>query len=410
MSVEAEISALLGELRSWTADYWDVDRPLRQWWAMLADAGWSRPDWPVGLGGRGLNRTAGGAINRELQRLDVLGPPQGNGLTMGAPTLLRHANNDQQHRFLPELVRGEVEWCQLFSEPGAGSDLASLRTTAVPENNGWVVNGQKVWSSRAHQSAWGMLLARTEPSAGKHDGISYFMIAMNQPGVVVRPLRQMNGSSEFNEVFLDGARVEDKNRIGAQGGGWKIAATTLRHERGAGRQRASAIPGTQEMLDLPVGRVRELVVTQDAQVPRMWGRTGRAMSRLASAVGRDVDPVLRDRIMHLYCQAEAFRFTAQRANHARQAGQPLPDQTSLMKLAASMQAHEARDIALDILGPSGMLAGNDAPVGGRAHLMAMSAHMVSIGGGTDEIQRNIIAEKMLGLPREPTWRDSDTAQ
>ena len=230
------------DLQQWITSNWSVEMTLAEWWDRLADAGLAFPTWPSGLGGRGASSRDAMAVSSALSAAMVVGPPTGNGPNMGAPTLLAHATPEQQQRFLAPLARGREVWAQLFSEPGAGSDLASLATSAVLDGEEYVINGQKVWNSFADVSKWGMLLARTDLDVPKHRGITFMMIDMEQPGVEVRPLVQMNGVAEFCEVFFSDARVSVSDVIGAPGDGWNVARTTLAFERaGAGSGRASGL-------------------------------------------------------------------------------------------------------------------------------------------------------------------------
>lgn len=393
-----DTSHLTTLVKEWIETNWSADLTVRQWWALMAEAGWSTPAWPESLGGRALGSRAAGAVRRAISTSSVLLPPTGYGMLMGAPTLMRYGTAAQQLRLLPDLARGETSWCQLFSEPDAGSDLASLKTTAIPDGSNWIVNGQKVWSSGAHYGDWGMLLARTDPGAPKHDGITFFLIRMDQPGIEVRPLRQMTGASEFNEVFLTDARVSADDIIGELGKGWTVAQTTLAHERSMTNVRPGVLPGSRAgQLDLTVDEaMRRLKRDSEANVP-MWGRTGRAMIRLAREFGRASDPVVRDNAAEVHTLAELVRLTHVRANADRGGGDT---KGSILKLAASRLAHRSRDVAFDIMGSGGMLQAPDAPLLGRVQLMGLSAHIVSIAGGSDQIQRNIIAERILGLPRE----------
>ena len=241
----SDTSSITKALEDWLELNWNDDLTVRQWWTLLADAGWSTPSWPASLGGRGLDSQGAKAVTRTLASAAVLAPPTGYGILMGAPTLLRYGTDEQQGRFLPDLARGNTAWCQLFSEPEAGSDLAGLKTSAVRDGDEWVINGQKVWSSGAHLADWGMLLARTDLSAPKHRGITFFLIRMDQPGVSVRPLRQMTGASEFNEVFFTDARVSADDIIGEAEGGWVVAQTTLAHERSMTNVRPGILPSAR---------------------------------------------------------------------------------------------------------------------------------------------------------------------
>ncbi len=224
---------------AWIGEHWDDELPLHAWWARLADAGLAFPTWPVGLGGRAGSAADERVVTAALSAAGVIGPPAGNGVSMAAPTILAHGTDGQRQRFVAPIAYGLEAWAQLFSEPGAGSDLASLATRAELDGDEYVINGQKVWNSFADVSEWGMLIARTDIEAPKHRGITYLLIAMDQPGVEVRPLVQMNGVADFCEVFFTDARVPTSNVLGSPGDGWNVARTTLTHERaGAGSGRA----------------------------------------------------------------------------------------------------------------------------------------------------------------------------
>ncbi|HEX3565040.1 MAG TPA: acyl-CoA dehydrogenase family protein, partial [Acidimicrobiales bacterium] len=214
------------EASRWVKENWDNQLTVGAWWQRLADAGYSNPMLPPPYG-RGVTQDVAGLIIGELARGGALGPPGGLGLMLAAPTIATHGTDKQQERFIPDIITGRAGWCQLFSEPGAGSDLAGLRTTAVRDGDEWVINGQKVWTSTGQHADWGILLARTDPDAPKHKGISYFLFPMHQDGVEVRPLREMTGRSLFNEVFLTDARVPDSCLLGGLNNGWAVANTTL---------------------------------------------------------------------------------------------------------------------------------------------------------------------------------------
>jgi len=306
------------------------------------------------------------------------------------------------------MARGREVWAQLFSEPGAGSDLASLSTTAILDGEEYVVNGQKVWNSFADVSEWGMLLARTNPDVPKHRGITYMMIEMDQPGVEVRPLVQMNGIAEFCEVFLTDARVPVTNVIGDPGDGWNVARTTLAFERaGAGAGRVSGLvnigPGAKTgNLDRTVG---EIVKASKGHGAGRAHRnevllSARTIIDIARRLGADADPVIRDRLARYYSNSQVYTWTGRRGRDNARSGRPGPE-SSTMKLQIAALAHEARDLSLAVLGPEGTLTGPDTTAGGRVQLAALSSFAASLGGGTNEIQRNIIGERTLGLPREP---------
>jgi alkylation response protein AidB-like acyl-CoA dehydrogenase len=340
-------------------------------------------------------------VTATLAQAGTIAAPTGPGPNMGGPTLIAHATAEQQRRFVEPLGRGREQWCQLFSEPGAGSDLAALATRAERDGDDFVISGQKVWSSKADRSEWGMLLCRTDPGAPKHQGISYLMLDMRQPGVEVRPLVQMNGMSTFCEVFLDEARAPAADLVGPLNGGWSVARTTLAHERAAtaaGAGRGAVVVeagGLGGNLTRPVG---ELVESWKAAggaprtQPPLLG--ARAMIALARRHRADERPALRAQLVRFVVHSEVYRRNGQRLRDLAQAGVATPLDGSAVKLDLAALAHESRDLSLAILGAEGLLTS-------EVQRTALTAFVPSLGGGTNEIQRNIIGERALGLPREP---------
>jgi len=399
--------ALRAEVRAWVEANWDPDLTVRGWWARLADSGWAYPTWPVGSFGRGLDQEAAAVVADELARAGVLGPPHNQAQTMGAPVLLDFGTPEQRERWLRRLATGEEAWCQFFSEPGAGSDLASVQTRAERDGDEWVVNGQKVWTGGAQYSDRGILVARTDPDKPKHRGLSFFVIDVDQPGIEIRPLRQMNHAAHFNEVFFTDARVPDANLVGGLDNGWAVAMATLAYERSAyaaGAVRLRTVtPGRKAgFLDLTVrdalARLDEL--DEHALEPFPLGDTA-AMVALAREHGRDRDPVIRQRIAELHAIAETARLTALRARANARAGRAPGPESSLGYLLGVTIARRTRDLALEIVGAGGMLEGRDAPRDGAVAQMALSAQVHGIQGGTEQIQRTILGERVLGLPKEP---------
>jgi alkylation response protein AidB-like acyl-CoA dehydrogenase len=393
---------------AWIAANWDPELTLAEWWDRLWESGYAYPAWPAGLGGFAASAAETRKVTTALGAAGVIGAPSGNGPNMGGPTLIAHATAEQQQRFLPPMGRGRQQWCQLFSEPGAGSDLASLATKAERDGEEFVVTGQKVWNSKADVSEWGMLLARTNPDVPKHRGLSFIMIDMRQPGVEVRPLVQMNGAAEFCEVFLTEARARVADVIGPLDDGWNVARTTLTHERasaaaGRGRGVVTVLAGSIEgPLDRPVGELAAAAQRATAD-PAKRGElllNSRTMIQLAKEFGADHDAARLDQVMRYYIHSEVYRLNGQRARDQARTAQRGPD-PSMMKLDLAMLAHESRDLSLSLVGAEGMLVGDDAADHGRVQRAALSAFVPSLGGGTNEIQRNIIAERTLGLPREP---------
>lgn len=359
-----------------------------EWYPALARAGMVVPAWPVEHGGLGLEPETARAIDVELAsarlaRLNILG------LGLAGPTILQWGTLEQQRRLLWPIVTNAEVWCQLFSEPGAGSDLAALGTRALREGDAWVVSGQKVWSSFAHTAQRGMLLARTDPDVPKHEGITWFALDMASPGIEVRPLRQLTGDAEFNEVFFDGVSVPDADRIGPPGAGWKVATTTLMNERAT---ISGAGTGFAERLG---GRSVERLVELARSLPE----------RPAD------DPVVRQRLARLWSESRVIAWTNQRARATRSAGRPPGPEGSIGKLFHSEHNQRLQECAVNLLGaratarPEG-----DTDASGVVHGFLRSL-AETIAGGTSEVQRNILGERVLGLPREPAedrgvpWRE-----
>jgi alkylation response protein AidB-like acyl-CoA dehydrogenase len=309
-------------------------------------------------------------------------------MSMTAPTILAHGTEEQQRQWLVPLVTGEHQWCQLFSEPGAGSDLAGLTTRAVRDGDEWIVNGQKVWSTFAHLADYGILLARTDADVPKHRGITYFLIDMHQPGVEVRPLRQMTGGAEFNEVFLTDARVPHENVLGTVNGGWAVAMTTLANERSL-----MGSIGSGGMGGRAGGRRR-----QGAPAP-LHGT--KALIAMAQERGCADDPVIRQRLADAWARDQIARYLVMRVQGAASRGR-IPDaEMSIMKLMAAKQAKRVAELALTIEGPYGALTDDDALAHGDWQGRFLSAPSLRIAGGSDQVQRNVIGERTLGLPPEP---------
>ncbi len=420
---------LITELRSWLQDNWDPDLTVGEWWERLGLAGWSAPSLPANAYGRDLSRADAVRVEQEIAAFGALGAPGGLGLLLAAPTIATHGTQEQIDRYVKGIVTGRDAWCQLFSEPQAGSDLAGLQTRAVADGDEWVVSGQKVWTSGGQVADLGMLIARTDPDAPKHRGISYFAIDMHQPGVDVRPLREMTGRSLFNEVFLTDARVAAGALIGDRGDGWRVANTTLAFERaglgsggGSAAGGSGASPGTvvghldRRAGDFTAGGRR----SNDTGSPGSMATAGvRLLFELARKRGMADDPLVRQDLVRLHILGELGRFNAARVKAAREAGRDIPGMPNVAKLSMSETTRLLRDVGLRLLGPYGTLHGYDDEA--RAALveatgmpelpmvteMALFAQAPAIYGGTDQIQRNIIGERVLGLPKEP-GPDRDT--
>ena len=388
------------EVREWLRTTWDPELSLVAWRRRLMDAGWIVPSWPVDCYGRGLPSWADAVVQEELDAVGAPGAPFGGGMTLAAPTLVAHASAELQRSLLQVTLTGEVTWTQLFSEPGSGSDLAGLTTRADRDGDEWVVNGQKLWNTSAHHADLGMLVARTDWDVPKHAGITYFVLPMHQPGVEARPLRQMNGHASFNEVFLTDARIPATHVVGDVGDGWRVARTTLMHERGFATMRKPR-----------VGRVLGRAISEAAAEADDHFRTyewypqraGRAdlVVEAARTMGADDDPVVRQGIAALVSLQRANEWTAKRAAVARALRRAPGPEGSLGKLAASEVARRSSRVHASIVGAAGMLTGPSSPLGGVIAEVLVSTPAQSIAGGTDEIQRNIVGERVLGLPGEP---------
>jgi alkylation response protein AidB-like acyl-CoA dehydrogenase len=331
----------------------------------LAGGGWAAVHWPVEFGGRGATLMESAIFFEELGRSGSPLPANVLGLLLAGPTIMTWGTPDQKERHLTPILTAEEIWCQGFSEPDAGSDLASLKTRAVKENGDWIVSGQKVWTSGAQYSKWCMLVARTDPDAPKHKGLTYFLMDMEQEGVQVVPLRQITGEPEFNELFIDGARIPDENVLGGVGNGWKVALTTLMNERA----------GLGFFLQV---RLRQLL---DHLIEEAAGR------------GLLEDPVIAERLGELHLKAEVLRLTGYRGLTAVQKyGQPGPE-GSLTKWMWSETNQQLTQFAADLLGPDALVAGSPWSY------ELLRARGNSIEGGTTEVLKNIVAERVLGLPK-----------
>lgn len=386
------------EARRWIQSHWNPTLELSAWRRQLHAAGWACPTWPPEWSGRGLPAWADDLVKDELTAAGAVGTPLGSGMLLAAPTILAHGSTAMKHRLLPRIVTGADTWCQLFSEPGSGSDLAGLTTTAVQDGEVFVVNGQKVWSTSAHHADLGMLLARTDWDAPKHKGISWMVLPMQQQGVEARPLRQMNGYASFNEVFLSDAVVPVANVVGQLGEGWGIALTTLAHERGFGSVRRNAFKSEGRAIEEAKAEAEEYFATY-SWYPQRAGRVD-LIAEHARVNGRNGDPVSRQAIAGVAALHRAHQWTADRARLNRELGRPPGAEGSIGKLGLSEVARAAAGTHTLIAGPAGMLVGPDAPFDGMIAEVLESVPAQSIAGGTDEIQRNITAERVLGLPKE----------
>jgi alkylation response protein AidB-like acyl-CoA dehydrogenase len=393
-------TGLWTEVQEWLAANWDPDLSVDEWWRLVAEAGWTAPHLSVEQGGRGLSRRTPAVVRACFKEYGALRPPGGLGLLMAAPTILTHGTPEQIERLVPPILHGQVGWCQLFSEPGAGSDLAGLTTRATRDGDRWIINGQKVWSSEAQVSDYGMLLARTNFDVPKHKGISWFAFQLDQPGVTIRPLREMTGDAVFNEVFFDDAVVDHADLIGGEDNGWAITQTTLHFERtgiGAGGAHAGfPWPGPKGGM---LGRRAGDGALEDAPNAKLT-LTYADVITLAQKLGRASDPLVRQELARLYAYTETGRWNALRgrAEAKRGGGQSV---ASIGKLTQSRIDKLAANLAISVAGPSGLLTGDAGLERGMFAQAMVFSPASSIYGGTDQIQRNIAAERTLGLPREP---------
>jgi alkylation response protein AidB-like acyl-CoA dehydrogenase len=383
---------LRAAVRAFCAEHDPAATPRAAFLSARFDAGLAAVHYPVGHGGRGLPRALQSVAEEEFAKAGAVRPDDRRnviGLGMAAPTIIAFGSDEQKSRWLKPLWLAEEIWCQLFSEPGAGSDLAGLATRAVRDGDDWIVNGQKVWTSLAHHARWGLLLARTDPDVPKHAGLSYFVADMHAPGVEVRPLRQLTGEAEFNEVFLTDVRVPDANRLGDVGEGWRVANATLMNER--------------------------VSIGSGTSVPResMIGYAANAWRQRPELRTHE----LHQRLLSLWAQAEVARLAGQRLRQQLAAGEPGPE-GSAAKLTFARLNQEISGFEVELLGGEGltyddwsMRRAGSSDWSRNAAYRYLRAKGNSIEGGTSEVLRNIIAERVLRLPPEPRtdtnvpWKD-----
>jgi alkylation response protein AidB-like acyl-CoA dehydrogenase len=374
LTLSPQEQAFRDELREWLEANHPGEEPAgdeaafefrRKWQRKLADAGWAGLSWPEEYGGRGATLIEQAIFNEESTRAKAPSVANVLGLVMGGPVVIAHGTDEQKQRYLKPILTAEEIWCQGFSEPESGSDLASLKTKAVKSNGEWVVTGQKVWTTFAHEAKWCMLVARTDQDAPKHKGLTYFLMDMEQEGVQVRPLHQITGEAEFNEIFMEEARIPDENIVGGEGNGWTVAITTLMHERvGIGL-------GSAVQLKIALGELMEQIKER----------------------GLADDPVIRQRVAQIYIEAETIRLNASRGlTRTMKTGIPGPE-GSLTKWQWSDANQALTELAMDV-------RGIEAPiVDDHWTYRFLRARANSIEGGTTEILKNIVAERVLGLPK-----------
>ena len=343
----------------------------REWERELAAGGWTCVGWPVEYGGRGASIAQQVIFNEEYARAKAPGRVGVLGEGLLGPTVIQYGTPEQKERFLPPIVAGEELWCQGYSEPNAGSDLASLTTRAELDGDEWVITGQKVWTSLAHTADWCFVMCRTDPGSTRHKGLSYLLVPMDQPGIEIRPIEQLTMTSEFNEVFFDGARTARANVLGEPGQGWMVGLATLAFERG-------------------VGLLGHLL---------SFRREFDALVAVAHESGRSSDPVLRDRLARSFSELEVLRLTTLRSLTGVD-GPVAPPEASILTLFWSTWHQDFGELAMDVLGMEATVTGEGYDLD-QEHRTFMFSRSETIYGGSNEIQRNIIGERVLGLPAEP---------
>jgi len=373
------------DARRFLATHWRSDVDPYEWQRLVVDERWAALRWPEDCLGRALDDDTAAAVEAEFARVGAPGPGQ-DVYNLWAGTVVAAGTPSMRARFVRALLLDEIAMCLLYSEPGAGSDLAGIRTRAVRDGDEWVVDGQKVWTSGARDADYGMLIARTDWDQPKHRGISFFFLPMRQPGVEVRPLRQATGDARFNEVFLTGARVPEENRLGDLNAGWGVLQTALAYERiamGGGRRG-------------PSSRTSGATAQAHGSIPS----PDTSLVALARAHGKADHPAVRQQLVRLHEMRTVNEWNARRAAAAAEAGKASP-LASLGKLAMARILHFAGHLSGTILGAEAMLDGDAHPRARDLNYSHLNAYFFSIGGGTDQIQMNIIGERILGLPREP---------
>ncbi|MGC1513712.1 MAG: acyl-CoA dehydrogenase family protein [Acidimicrobiales bacterium] len=397
-------SATTEQIEAWVEENWDPEITVAQWWQRLADDGLSQPMLPEPWG-RAWSRDQASALAAALAKKGAVGQPNGIGMMLAVPTILAHGSDELIAEFVPKVLNGQHGWCQLFSEPGAGSDLAGLQTKAERDGEEWIINGQKVWTSTGQYADYGILVARSNPDLPKHKGLTYFAFPMLQPGVEVRPLREMTGRAMFNEVFIDNGRVPDSNMIGGITDGWKVTNTTLMVERagiGGGSVAAfsAAIPGTVAgHLDRRVG---DFAGDRSEGAGLGAGAVGRGRVRqlieLARRQGVLGDPTIRQDLarLHSVIEISGYHIGRMKSGNAATGGEG-----NMAKLRNSAMLVLTREVGCRILGAHATVTGSDSMSNGDIQELTLFSPAPSIYGGTDQVQRNIIGERVLGLPKEP---------
>lgn len=364
-------------------EIYDTDE-ARQWLARMAERGWTAPTWPKAYGGGGLTADEAGVLGQEMSRLRAVAPTSGMGLTMIGPTLLEFGTEAQKQRHIPRIVSGEVSWCQGYSEPGAGSDLASLQTKAVIDGDDFIINGQKIWTSGAQYADWMFALVRTDPNASKHEGISFVLLDMHQPGVTIKPISLISGSSPFCETFFDNAVAKREDLVGELNRGWTIGKRLLQYERsGIGGLSGASRGKKKKSVEKPKNPLAEL-----------------AKHYVGQEDGRISDDGYREQILKHAMTERAFQLTASRAAAENQSGQTPGAATSIFKLVGSSLSRDSSELQSNIMGTQGIGWSGEGFNPGELESTKnwLSNRAVTIYGGTNEVQMNIISKRVLALP------------
>ena len=390
-------------VRQFLESNWNPNAKLLEWRSVLIDSGWGMPSWPTDWYGKDMPQGLQSVVTEEFAHIGAVSVARTGIRLLAAETLLAHGSDRQKERYLRKILTGEETWCQLFSEPGSGSDLAGAVSRADLDGDSWTINGQKVWTTSAHHADFGLLLARTDWDVPKHQGLSYFVLDMRQDGVTVNQLKQMNGHASFNQVFFTDAKVPREDQVGDSGEGWQIALTTLMHERrNAGNlfrdaARAAHFAGS---IYAEEAEENKIVMEPYSWYPQRAGRVDLVIPR-ALETGAIDDPVIRQEIAKLLVMSTCADWTARRARAAQELGQPQGPEGSLGKLVGSNIAKQASIVHTLIAGTNSTLCGEDGDEDGTIAEILLSVPAISIAGGTDEIQRNIIAERVLGMDKDP---------
>ncbi|MFZ4719365.1 MAG: acyl-CoA dehydrogenase family protein [Ilumatobacteraceae bacterium] len=385
-------SDVVSDAQAFLDEHWSPEVDPLAWKALVIDHRWAALRWPSQWYGRDLSDEQAKEVEGVFAAAGAHGPGQ-DVTNLWAGTMLAFGSDELKAQFMRPLLMDEVAMCLLYSEPGAGSDLAAVRTSAVRDGDEWIVNGQKVWTSGARDADYGMLIARTDWDQPKHRGISFFWLPMRQDGVEVRPLRQATGDARFNEVFITDARVPDTNRLGNLHDGWRVLQTALYYERVAmGGSMVGGSGGARPTRNVPRGATA--AAHGSIPVPDI------SLVKLAQQMGKADDPIIRQRLIRLHSRRQVNQWNGERAKAAAAAGSSSP-LASLGKLFMAQILHEAGHLQGELLGMSALLDGDGFPTARDHNYSQLNAYFFSIGGGTDQVQRNIIGERILGLPKEP---------